>query len=142
MNRVVQLGEIRYAQACGEQALETIRARSGEFLRNTILRIGYWWVGTPMQSTRLGKLQFVKYLPQLLFSALALWGVAQALPQKNANALLFVCVLAFYPLIYYVTHVYVGFMYQYPIHPEMLALAASAIFREKIAKTISQPPLP
>jgi hypothetical protein len=40
---------------------------------------------------------------------------------------LFVAVLLFYPLIYYVTHTFEGFTYQYPMHPEMLALAASAV---------------
>ena len=46
---------------------------------------------------------------------------------KNAEALLFVAVLLFYPLIYYVTATVRDFVYQYPIHPEMLALAASVL---------------
>jgi len=140
MSRVVQLGEIEYSKVCGEEAFQTIRTRPGEFLRNTMLRVSYWWVGTPMQSSRLGRLQFVKYLPQLLFSTMALWGIAHALQKKNANALLFVGVLAFYPLIYYVTHAYVGFMYQYPVHPEMLGLAASVIFRARDAENQSPRP--
>jgi hypothetical protein len=49
---------------------------------------------------------------------------------NNGKASLFVGVLVFYPLIYYVTHTFDGFSYQYPIHPEMLALAMSAIIRE------------
>jgi len=83
-----------------------------------------------MESRRLGKLKFVKYLPQLLFSLLAFFGAGRTLWSNNGKASLFVGVLVFYPLIYYVTHTFDGFSYQYPIHPEMLALATSAIIRE------------
>jgi Dolichyl-phosphate-mannose-protein mannosyltransferase len=130
LGRVVEMGEVEYARMCGQEALNTIRSRPGEFFRNVILRVGYWWIGNPMQSRQLGKLRFVKYLPQLMLSLLAFWGAGSALRNRNRNALLFVAVLFFYPLIYYVTHTSDGFLYQYPMHPEMLALAMSAIIRE------------
>lgn len=129
-SRVAKVGEAEYARAAGQQALHIIRAHPSEFVRNTILRVGYYWIGTPMKSRRLGNLQFVKYLPALTFSMLAFLGASRALRHKNGNALLFVAVLFFYPLIYYVTHTFSGYFYQYTIHPEMLALATSVVIRD------------
>ena len=119
------MGEVEYARDCGQQAVRIILIRPGEFLRNVVLRIGYWWIGNPVASKRLGPFRFLKYLPQLVFSLLAFLGAALVVRQKNTPGLLFVSVLIFYPLIYYVTHTFGGFFYQYPIHPEMLALAIS-----------------
>jgi len=62
---------------------------------------------------------------------LAFIGVARAVRANNRNAFLFVAVLVFYPLIYYLTHTFEGFLYQYPTQPEMLALAVSVVFKEK-----------
>jgi hypothetical protein len=39
--------------------------------------------------------------------------------------------LVFYPLPYYVTDTASRYIYEYPIQPEMLALAAFAVVREK-----------
>jgi hypothetical protein len=135
LERVVHLGEVEYARVCGQEAVDDIRANPAEFVRNVIRRFGYWWIGNPMQSRRLGDWRFLKYLPQLLFSVLALFGAIRTLLRRNREAILFVSVLSLYPLIYYVTHTGSGFFYQYPIHPEMLALAASALIRDSAVRT-------
>jgi hypothetical protein len=136
LSRVVALGEAEYARAAGEDALRIIRAHPSEFVRNTILRMGYWWVGSPMKPQTLGRLQFFIYLPLLAFSGLAFYGAGRALRRKNRDAVLFLAVLFFYPLIYYVTHTFDSFFYQYPIHPVMLALATSAAIREQSLKRL------
>src|SRR5215469_17185374 len=114
--------------------MDSIRARPGEFARNTVLRIVYFWIGTPLTSQRLHALRFVKYLPPLVFSLLAFYGTGRALRHGNRKALLFVAVLFFCPLVHYITHTFGSFSYQYPIQPEMLALAASVVIREKMTK--------
>jgi hypothetical protein len=76
----------------------------------------------------------LKYLPQLTFSLLAFYGAGRALKRANRKAQLFVAVLLFYPVVYYITHTFYGFTYQYPIQPEMLALAASVVIRSRICK--------
>ena len=82
----------------------------------------------PGKSRRLGRLKFLKYLPQLIFSVLAFVGAIFTVRQRNHQGWLFVAVLVLYPLIYYITHTFEGgFFYQYPMHPEMLALATTAI---------------
>jgi hypothetical protein len=132
LDRLIKMGEAEYARDCGQQAVRTILIRPGEFLWNVVLRTGYWWIGNPMTSKRLGSFRFLKYLPQVIFSLLALLGAALVVQQKNTPGLLFVSVLIFYPLIYYVTHTFGGFFYQYPIHPEMLALAVSWVLRKNM----------
>ena len=132
LDRLIKMGEVEYARDCGQQAVRIILIHPGEFLRNVVLRTGYWWIGNPMTSKRLGPFRFLKYLPQLVFSLLALLGAALVVRQKNTPGLLFVSVLIFYPLIYYLTHTFGGLFYQYPIHPEMLALAISWSLRRNM----------
>jgi len=134
-SRVAKVGEAEHARVAGQEALQIIRAHPSEFVRNTILRVGYYWIGTPMESRRLGNLKFLKCLPALTFSVLAFLGAGRALRHKNGNALPFVAVLFFYPLIYYVTHTFSGYFYQYAIHPEMLALATSVVIRDNTQVT-------
>jgi hypothetical protein len=119
------MGESEYARVAGQEAMDSIRSRPGEFAQNTILRVAYWWIGNPLESRRLHALRFLKYLPQLTFSLLAFYGAGRSLRLGNRKALLFIAVLAFYPLVYYITHTFQNFIYMYPIQPEMLALATA-----------------
>lgn len=127
--RVRDMGEVGYNQASEREAVETIRAHTGEFFGNVLFRIGYWWVGNPMESKRMGELRFAKYLPQLMFSMLAFIGAGRAVRANNRKAFLFVGVMVLYPLIHYLTHTAESLMYQYPMQPEMLALATAAVFK-------------
>jgi hypothetical protein len=134
LSRVAEMGEIEYARIAGKEAMELIRTRPWEFVCNTVLRIAYFWVGTPVTSHSLHSLGFLKYLPPLAFSLLVLCGAGRVLVRGNREAYLFIAVLIFYPLVYYITHTFSGFNYQYPIQPVMLALATSVIVREKARK--------
>lgn len=133
LNRLLEMGEASYSAAAGHEAINTIRTHRAEFAGNTVRRVGYWWMGIPVESQRLGNLWFLKNLPLSAFSALALCGVARASRGRNRGALLFGAVLLFYPLVYYVTQTF-SLSYMYPIHPEMLALATSAVLRENVVK--------
>ena len=133
------MGEADYCAFAGQQALHFIRSHPGEFVRDTILRVRYWWFGNPESSRKFPGLVCVKYVPLSTFSILALWGVARALWRKNQKAELFVAVLLFYPLIYYVTHTFFGLLYQYPIQPEMLALAIAGLIRNEPTDGVKPP---
>ncbi|HEY6945964.1 MAG TPA: hypothetical protein VI431_12550 [Candidatus Acidoferrum sp.] len=130
LSRLIELGEPEYSRVAGQEALDSIRTHRGEFVRNTILRVGYFWLGTPMRS-RLGSLAFVKYLPALTVSLLAFYGAVRSLRRSSESAFLFVAVLLFYPIVYYITHTNSGYFYQYPIQPQMLALAISVLVRQR-----------
>jgi hypothetical protein len=92
-------------------------------------------------SHRLHTLRFLKYLPQLAFSLLTLYGTFRALGRGNRKALLFAAVLLLYPLVYYITHTFGGFFYQYPIQPEMLALAMAAVVTRTSPSAVNSQPL-
>jgi hypothetical protein len=55
---------------------------------------------------------------------------------------LFVGVMVLYPLIHYVTHTSESLMYQYPMQPEMLALATSALFKRSTNSALEPSTLP
>jgi 4-amino-4-deoxy-L-arabinose transferase-like glycosyltransferase len=131
LSRVAKMGEVEYSRASGREAIQSILSHKEEFIRDSILRIGYFWVGTPMSSRRLHALKFLKYSPSFVFSVLAFWGAIRAVRSGKREALLFVAVLFFYPLVHYITHTFYGFMYQYPIQPEMLVLAISVVTLKK-----------
>jgi len=140
LTRVVKMGEPSYAQVAGQEAMDSIRSRPGEFAQNTVLRIAYFWIGTPPPShllpQRLQALRFLKLLPLTTLSFLAFYGAGRALRRGNGKALLFAAVLFFYPLVYYITHVVWGFQYQYAIEPVMLGLATSVFIREDTTKVL------
>jgi len=143
LGRVVEMGEVEYARVAGQEAIASIRSRPREFVQNTMLRIAYFWIGTPLTSRWLPQslqaLRFLKHLPLMTLSFLALFGAGRALWNGNKKALLFAAVLFFYPLIFYITHLGWGFQYQYAIEPVMLALAISVFIREGTTKSLRAP---
>jgi hypothetical protein len=50
--------------------------------------------------------------------------------------------MVLYPLIHYLTHTAESLMYQYPMQPEMLALAASAVFKRSTNPALEPSTLP
>ena len=126
LKRLIDMGEAEYNAAATREALNIIRAHPAEFVANTIRRVGYWWMGIPMESQTLGSLRFLKNLPLSAFSLLAFCGAVRAVRTGNRGALLFLSVLLLYPTVYYVTQTF-SLGYMYPIHPEMLALATSIV---------------
>jgi hypothetical protein len=137
LKRLAEMGEAEYDAAAQQEALNTIRAHPAEFVVNTIRRVGYWWMGIPVESQSLGSLRFLKNFPLAAFSVVAFWGVVRTVRTRNRGGWLFVAVLLLYPIAYYVTHT-ASLGYMYPIHPEMLALATSAVFRDKGVSTGAQ----
>ena len=67
----------------------------------------------------------------MILPCLAFIGAFCALRRRHQKGLLLIAVLLFYPLVHYITHTAGGFVYQYPIHPEMLALAASVFWSRR-----------
>lgn len=124
LGRLAELGEAEYTKLSQQEAVQTIRSHPGEFVVNTIRRIGYFWMGTPRRSPR--HLWFLKNVPLTVFSALAFCGAVGSWQRRNRNELLFAVVLLFYPTVFYLTHIY-SLSYMYPIQPEMMALATSAV---------------
>ena len=125
--RLAAMGEIAYLQLAQKQALDVIRAHPQEYMFNCLMRVRYYWIGTPVTSQRMRSVNFLKYLPPLVFTLLAFGGGILALRRGHRMAPLFLSVLIFYPLVYYISHTFFGFFYQYAIQPEMFGLAGYAV---------------
>lgn len=67
LRRFSEMGELKYAEVCKEEALAVIRARPREFGVNTARRVVYYWLGPPPTPTRLRRVRFLKYLPAFTF---------------------------------------------------------------------------
>jgi 4-amino-4-deoxy-L-arabinose transferase-like glycosyltransferase len=122
--KVAQMGELSYVKMAGQQSLAIIRSNPRQFVVNCLMRIRYYWIGTPVRKGRLRSVNFIRYIPPLALTLLAFCGGMQAVRKRNRPALLLFAVLLFYPAVYYISHTFFGFFYQYPIQAEMLALAA------------------
>ncbi len=125
--RFVELGELKYADACEQEALRVIRARPWEFVANTLRRMGYFWIGPPVTTNHLPRLRYLRNVPGLTFCLLTLCGTIRALRAGNRIAQLLASIFVFYPLVYYITHTANALGYQYPIQPEMILFATSAV---------------
>jgi hypothetical protein len=129
LRRYADMGELKYADVSRKEALTVIRARPLEFAANTARRVVYFWLGPPPTPIHLGTLRFLKYLPAFAFCLLTLYGAISALRNGNRKAQLLIAVLVFFPLVYYITHTGNDLGYQYPIQPEMIALAARPLVK-------------
>jgi hypothetical protein len=131
LRRFAEMGELKYAEVSMHEALAVIRARPREFAINTGRRVVYFWLGPSPTGARL---RWLKYLPLLTFCSFTLYGAIIALRNGNRKADLLIAVLVFFPLVYYLTHTTNDLGYQYPIQPEMIALAASVFVSLKAKK--------
>lgn len=121
LERFQALGEIAYAKARKNAALDYIRSAPRRFVRNFALRIAYWWLavgeGAPLF---------------LLYAALGLITLAAIIlifwSGASAWYLLAFSILV-YPLTYYVTDVMAR--YRHPVEPAMVL--ASAYLTHRIA---------
>jgi 4-amino-4-deoxy-L-arabinose transferase-like glycosyltransferase len=108
-----QLGEVPFMETKRGAAVQFIREHPGNFLRLCGQRCyAYWTAPDP-----------ARWLP---VSLLAWGGMIVALCRKRTEAVPFAIVLLVFPLIYYITHPWPT--YRYPMEPEMLLLAAYAVF--------------
>ncbi|MGB7135250.1 MAG: glycosyltransferase family 39 protein, partial [Acidobacteriaceae bacterium] len=63
LSRFASLGELEYIHEAGQEAEGYIRTHPEEYAVNSVLRVGYFWLGTPAESHHLGRLKFLKYGP-------------------------------------------------------------------------------
>lgn len=109
-------GEIAFISAQRHRSLGYLGQRTGEFAKNTLERMGQFWIvpdGLLIYSAAL--------------SMLAWTGLALALLRHESAAFPFLGVMLLYPALYYVTYVFSR--YRHPIEPFMHVLAVYAICR-------------
>jgi hypothetical protein len=117
--KVAELGETQYMQQALDEALAWIRENPVDFLRLSLLRFMYFWLG-PLHLTRVAAVIAA-------LTILALMGARRILPRVSVSKKWLIIVpLATYPLIYYL----VPYMprYRVPIDWMLFLLAGAEIW--------------
>jgi len=108
-----QEGEIRFGADLRARVIAHIRSNPGEFVRRTGRRVFTFWT------------EPVHFGPYAAMLSLAAWAGILLAWHAGLDWAPFACVLALYPLIYYVTYTFSR--YRHPIEPVMYTLAGYAI---------------
>ncbi len=122
MRRFQELGEIRFMEEKQEQVHEFIGEHPGQFLRFTLDRVIYFWIGPPQADIVAGyDLMIARHLMFILPAALAFAGLWFTLRNREQGGFLLACFLLIYPLPYYLVNPFPR--YKHAIEPEMILLA-------------------
>jgi 4-amino-4-deoxy-L-arabinose transferase-like glycosyltransferase len=124
-----QLGELGYMHREREQGLGFLESHPGVFLWRSLRRVIYMWTGFwSFRSDYLREEPFdlANIFFATPFTVLAIVGLYKALRSSWQTAMPYVLVLLAFPLAYYLTHSDIS--YRDPIDPEIVALAAFAVF--------------
>ena len=122
-----RLGELNYMAEKHAASLRCISSNQASFLKLTARRFIYTWTTAMYVDlfVRYPALRVVWVAAYTSLSILAGIGMVVLWKIDAARAAPFVLSLAFFPAVYYVTHV--TLRYRYPIDPQILLLAAFAI---------------
>jgi 4-amino-4-deoxy-L-arabinose transferase-like glycosyltransferase len=122
MRRFQELGEIRFMEEKQQQFHGFVREHPGQFLRFTLDRILYFWIGPPQADIVGGyDLMIARHLMFILPAAFGLAGLWFTLRNKNPGGFLLACFLLIYPLPYYLVNPFPR--YKHAVEPEMILLA-------------------
>jgi 4-amino-4-deoxy-L-arabinose transferase-like glycosyltransferase len=120
LGRFRSMGELRFSQQRGREAVDYIREHPLPTLAVDLRKMIYFWAGIPKRDYG-WLVGFLRNSLFLLSSVLALWGLVRALRKLVSGAGLLGLLILVYPLTYYI--VYPHARYRHPIEPEMIILA-------------------
>jgi 4-amino-4-deoxy-L-arabinose transferase-like glycosyltransferase len=126
--RFQRMGELSYMAQERREVLQFIAAQPGTFAWLTVKRILYFWTGIWNLAPDYLRANAPEALNIPVFSlvaALALGGLWFAFRRSPANAWPYACVLAAFPLVYYITSFEVP--YRHPLDPILILLCAYAM---------------
>ncbi len=122
MRRFQELGEIRFMEEKRQQFREFVRQHPGEFLRFTLERSLYFWIGPPQADVVAGyDLMIARHIMFILPAVFAFTGLWLTLRARKPGGFLLACFLLIYPLPYYLVNPFPR--YKHAIEPEMILLA-------------------
>ncbi len=130
--RYVRLGEVRYAQEKGVQAVSTLRAHPVLLARNTAYRIYFFWFGVPHPSEGKVAGEITRTVNYGFLSVAGLLGLGLALRQRAPGTWLFALVFLLMPLPYYLVTVQARF--RHPMEP-LIAVLAVYLFRSTSSRS-------
>ncbi|HZL27999.1 MAG TPA: hypothetical protein VFC39_15855 [Acidobacteriaceae bacterium] len=124
--KYVRMGEFAYAQQKGTEAKRNLRARPDLFLKYTLMRLQFFWFGTPHPTEGRPLNEFFRILNYSFLSVAGLLGMGLALKRRVPAACLMASVFLLVPVAYYVVTVQARF--RHPIEP-LIAILSVYLFR-------------
>jgi len=130
MRRFQELGELRFMEEKRDQFHQFLHEHPGDFLRFTLQRAAYFWIGTP-QSAIVGQYDLIiaRHTAFLMMAVLAFAGLWLAVRRRKKGAFLLACALLIYPLPYYLVNPFPR--YKHAIEPEMVLLGVYLLWEAK-----------
>ena len=114
------MGEVRYVQMRSELAKRYIASDPMHFVRNTVMRVYYFWVSVPHPSDEAWFNEWGRVLNYCFLSLAGLLGLGLALWRRLPGAWLWAWAFLLLPLPYYVVTVHARF--RHPLEPMICVL--------------------
>jgi len=128
MRKFQELGEIRFMEEKQQQFRQFVHQHPEEFLRFTLERGLYFWIGTPQADIVAGyDLMIARHVMFILPAVLAFAGLWLTLRNKKVGGFLLACFLLIYPLPYCLVNPFPR--YKHAIEPEMILLAVYLLWQ-------------
>jgi len=130
MRRFHELGELQFMEEKQQQFRQFVREHPYDFLRFTIKRAAYFWMGTP-QTAIVGAYDLIvaRHTAFLMMAFLAFAGLWMTFRRHKLGGFLLACALLVYPLPYYLVNPFPR--YKHPIEPEMVLLSVYLLWEAR-----------
>jgi 4-amino-4-deoxy-L-arabinose transferase-like glycosyltransferase len=130
MRKFQELGEIRFMEEKQQEFREFVREYPGKFLRFTLDRILYFWIGPPQADIVGGyDLMAARHLMFILPAVFAFTGLWLTYRDGKQGVTLLASFLLIYPLPYYLVNPFPR--YKHAIEPEMILLAVFLFYEAR-----------
>lgn len=130
MQRFQELGELGFMEEKQQQFHDFLREHPGDFMKFTLQRAGYFWMGTPQPTIVNGyDLMIARHTGFLIMSAAAFAGLWLSFRQRRPGTFLLATFLIVYPLPYYLVNPFPR--YKHPIEPEMILLTVYLLWQAR-----------
>jgi 4-amino-4-deoxy-L-arabinose transferase-like glycosyltransferase len=128
MRKFQQLGELRFMEEKQQEFGQFVREHPADFVRFTLERSLYFWIGTP-QSAIVGEFDLIvaRHTAFLMMAALSFAGLWISFRQRTMGAFLLLTCLVVYPLPYYLVNPFPR--YKHAIEPEMVLLGVYLLWQ-------------
>ncbi len=116
----VAVGEVQYAAEKGAEGRARIAAHPELFLRNSLFRFQFFWVGVPHAEDKHPFNEWLRMLNYGVLSVTGLLGLLLAVQRRVIGGRLFAAVFLLLPLVYYAVTVQARF--RHPLEPLIVVL--------------------
>ncbi|HZQ70259.1 MAG TPA: glycosyltransferase family 39 protein [Terriglobales bacterium] len=130
MREFQQLGEFEFMQQKQREFRAFVREHPQQFIRFSLERAAYFWIGTP-QAAIVNGYDFIVFRHTTFFlaTAFAFAGLALTFCNRVQGGFLLACFLLIYPVPYYLVNPFPR--YKHPIEPEMLLLIVYLLYESR-----------